>query len=379
MINEGHPSIKEGHILVVDDSPLYLEMMQHTLQTQGHRPVLARSGTAALQLLSPCIDLVLLDVHMPDMDGFEVTRRIRKNPEYGDVPIIMVTALASQEDRLDAVEAGANDFLTKPVDNTELKVRTTSLLKMRAAQNVIKRHQTELEVLVRERTAELQETLNFLVSAEQQAQQAYRETTERLVIAAEYKDQHTAAHIHRVRRYCGLLAQLLQLPETQIDLITQASAMHDVGKLGIPDSILTNTGKLTDEERQIMQQHTLIGGRILCNSSSPLLQAGESMALTHHEKWDGSGYPYGLEGEQIPLASRICAIADVFDALTTARPYNPAFSNMQAVTILLEGRAKHFDPLLLDLFLSNMDQVRYIQQCYGLENYGAEEVDHETI
>lgn len=365
-------SIDEGHILVVDNSPLELERMQDTLKAQGHRSVLADSGTAALQLLSPCIDLVLVDIHMPDMNGFEVTRRIRENPEYGDVPIIMVTALSSQEERLDAVEAGANDFLTKPVDHMELRVRTTSLLKMRAAQNVIKRHQTELEVLVRQRTAELHETLDFLVSAELQAQQAYRETTERLVIAAEYKDQHTAAHIHRVRRYCNLLAKLLELPESQIDLITQASAMHDVGKLGIPDTILLNMGKLTEEERYIMQQHTVIGGRILCNSNSPLLQAGESIALTHHEKWDGSGYPYGLENEQIPLASRICAIADVFDALTTARPYKPAFSNARAIQIMLEGREKHFDPTLLDLFLSNMDQVRYIQQCYGLDSYRQE-------
>ena len=355
------------HILIVDDSSLNRELFQALLECQGHTSECAVNGVDALQKLSPDFDLVLMDVQMPDMDGYEATRRIRQMPEYADLPVIMVTALSSKEDRLCAVQAGANDFIAKPVDRTELQVRMASLLKMKRAQDALKRQHAELEVLVQQRTAELQDALNFLVVSEMEAQQAHRDTIDRLVVAAEYRDENTALHVQRVSQYCVLLAQLLQMGEEEVEIVRQASAMHDVGKIGVPDSVLLKPGRLTPEERQVMEQHTLIGARILGNSSSHLLQAGEAIALTHHEKWDGSGYPHGLAGEEIPLYARICAVADVFDALTTSRSYKPAFPNERALEIMREGRGKHFDPTLLDLFLNSMSHVEAIQQCYGLE------------
>ncbi len=356
-----------GHILIVDDSPLNRELLQVLLECQGHTSEKAVNGADALQKLSGRVDLVLMDVQMPDMDGYEATRRLRQMPGYADLPVIMCTAMAAREDRIKAVEAGASDFIAKPVDKTELQVRVTSMLKMKRVQDALKRQHADLEAQVQQRTAELQDALNFLVVSEMEAQQAHRDTIDRLIVASEYRDENTALHVQRVSQYCVLLAQLLHIDEEEVEVIRQASAMHDVGKIGVPDSILLKPGKLTPEERQIMEQHTIIGARILGNSSSHLLQAGEAIALTHHEKWDGSGYPHGLEGEEIPLYARICAIADVFDALTTSRSYKPAFPNDHALQILIEGRGKHFDPRLLDLFLGSMAHVEAIQQCYGLE------------
>jgi putative two-component system response regulator len=348
----------------VDDEELNRELLQGMVECLGHESEIARDGREALARLSPAIDLVLLDVMMPGMDGLEVARRIRTDPEYGDLPIVMVTALADKADRLRAVEAGANDFIAKPVDRTELRVRTTSLLKMKAAQDAVKRHRAELETLVQTRTTALRLALTEVVDAHQETHQAHLDTIHRLGMAAECRDGQTAAHLERVGRYCALLARRLGLPEREVEILRHASLLHDVGKIGTPDAILRKPGPLTAAERELMQQHTLIGASLLRDSASEFLRAGESIVLSHHEKWDGSGYPNGLKGEEIPLYGRICAAADVFDALTSRRSYKEPFSNEEAYEILRSGRESHFDPRIVDLFFAHLDEIVAIQQQY---------------
>lgn len=349
-------------LLIVDDEAPNRDLLEALAEALGHEPELARDGVEALAKIKLDVDLVLLDVMMPGMDGFEVARRIRQDPDYGDVPIIMVTALTGMEDRLRAVEAGANDFITKPIDKTELRIRTASLLRMKEAQDLVKRHRRELEETVQRRTSALREALSDMAAAQRRTHEAHLDTLQRLVIAAEFKDDDTAIHLQRMSRYAALLAQKLNLPPGEVELIRLASPMHDVGKIGIPEHILLKPGKFTPDEMERMKQHTHIGSRILTGSSSELLKAGEIIALTHHEKWDGSGYPNGLAGEAIPLWGRISAVADVFDALTSPRPYKPAFPNEKAVQMLQEGRAKHFDPALIDLFLNHLDEAVAIQE-----------------
>ena len=357
-------------ILVVDDEERNRELLEALLASFGHEVEMAGDGIEALAKLSLDIDLVLLDVMMPGMDGFEVAQRIRAEMHAQDLPIIMVTALTSNEDRLRAVEAGANDFIAKPIDQTELHVRTTSLLKMKESQDAVRQYQAELEQKVEARTAALRKTLDEVVEARRKTHEAHLDTIRRLVLAAEYKDRNTAAHIQRISHYCELLAQELHLLPNDIETIRIASPMHDVGKMSIPDAILLKPGKLAAEEWGVMKRHTTAGAYILNDSPSELLQAGSIIAHSHHEKWDGSGYPHGVAGEEIPLRGRICAIADVFDALTSERPYKKAFPEQTALTMMQEGRGRHFDPDLLDLFVEQFDSVVEIRQAFS--NGGAD-------
>jgi putative two-component system response regulator len=354
---EGQPA----RILIVDDVELTRNVLQEVLQDLGHDTETASDGYEALAKLKLGFDLVLLDIGLPGMDGFEVARRMRADPEAGEIPIIMVTALNSQQDRVRAIEAGANDFISKPVDVTELRVRSTSLLEIKAARDAVRRQQERLEDLVAQRTESLRRALETLVEAQRAAYHAQLETIHRLALAAEIYDPTTAEHILRVSAYCRILARRLNLSPGEVEVITQASTLHDVGKVGVPGEILRKDGELTRDEWVLMKQHTLIGARILSDSPSELLRAGEVIALAHHEKWDGSGYPHGLAAEEIPLSGRICAVADVFDALTSKRPYKEAFSNRKARRMLLEGRGTHFDPRLVDLFLKDADELERIR------------------
>jgi putative two-component system response regulator len=250
------------------------------------------------------------------------------------------------------------------VDLTELEVRTAALLKTKEAQDALKHHQAELEATVEQRTATLRQALDDMAEAQRQAYQAHLDTIQRLAMAAEYRDEDAAPHIHRMSCYCALLAESLRWPPGEVEILKHASLLHDVGKIGIPDAILLKPGKLEEEEWEIMKQHTTLGARILRGSPSKFLQAGEVIAWTHHEKWDGTGYPRGLAQEDIPLMGRICAVADVFDALTSVRPYKKAFPNEKAYQILREGRGTHFDPQLVDRFLEHLEEVVAIQEQY---------------
>ncbi len=349
-------------ILVVDDDRLNRRVLTGMLGGLGHEVVQATSGQEALSLLDESIDLVLTDVMMPGLDGFATTRAIRQTPGYAELPIIIVTTLDSRQDRLKAVEAGANDFIAKPMDLMEVRVRTASLLRMKESRDALHRYQADLEEMVRVRTRALEVAMENLREQQQSTTAAYLEAIHCLSSAAEYKDEETAAHIVRIGRMSETMALLLGLPAEEAQLLRNAAPMHDVGKIGVPDAILLKPGKLTDEEWVVMRQHAEIGARILAQANSELMQAGAIIARSHHEKWNGSGYPAGLAGTDIPLYGRICAVVDVFDALTSRRPYKEPFSIEKAQEIMREGRGSHFDPDLLDLFLDNISAFVAIKE-----------------
>ena len=359
-----HITRRPERILVIDDDAGIRRITQMLVEGMGHRVEAASDGMEGLEKLKLGVDLVLLDVVMPGIDGFDVCRRIRQDLHGKDVPVIMVTSLETKEHRLQAVEAGANDFITKPVDETELRIRCASALKMKAAQDQLKMYQSHLEEIVEERTRALREALEKMAEAQQLTYQAQLETVERLAILAEYKDKVTARHIQRMSEYCAVIARGMNLPESEVELILHASRMHDVGKVAMPESILRKPGSLDQQEWVVMRQHSTIGSAILDNSSSKILQAGRIIAQNHHERWDGSGYPNGLAANDIPLWGRICAVGDVFDAVTSERPYKPAFENEEALKILQDGRGKHFDPRVVDVFFECLPEILAIQAKY---------------
>lgn len=342
--------MKKAKILIVDDEPQNILLLRYMLDQVGHSVKAANSGKEALAFLDGSFDLVLSDIMMPEMDGYSLVQAIRQNPDLHDIPIIMVTSLSARIHRLKAVEAGANDFITKPIDRLELLVRTNSLLRQKAQLDQIKEFQTELQGMVDARTEQLHQALRNL-------DKAHIETIQHLSAAAEYRDEDTAGHIKRISAFSALIAHRMGLVKEEVDLIRVSSPMHDVGKIGIPDAILLKPGKLEPDEWEIMKMHTDIGGNILCAGTSEYLNMGAIIALSHHEKWDGSGYPAGISGEDIPLPGRICAVADVFDALTSKRPYKEAFPVPKALTTMREGRGKHFDPRVLDVFLECIDEI----------------------
>jgi len=363
---------KPRRILIVDDEAPNRFVLAEMVRDLGHEVEEVEDGVAALAMVKLDIDLVLCDVNMPGMDGFEVVRRIREDAETADLPIIQVTAVADRDARLRAVKAGANDFIAKPVELTELRVRLGAQLRIKEQRDALRQYQGELERKVEQRTTQLREALDEMASAQRQTHQAHLDTIRRLAIAAEYKDEDTADHIDRMSGYCELLARGLNLPPGEVETILHASPMHDVGKMGIPDGILLKPGRLDDEEWRVMQTHTTVGARILEGSDSALLEAGRVIALSHHERWDGTGYPNGLSGDAIPLSGRLCAVADIFDALTSERPYKKAFPNEDAYEIIREGRGQHFDPQLVDIFFANVGEVEAIQAQHQPRDAAAE-------
>jgi putative two-component system response regulator len=359
------PSPPDGigrkRVLVIDDDDGIRKITRMLVEEIGHDVEAAADGLEGLAKLQLGVDLVLLDVVMPGLDGFDVCRRIRQDPAGRDVPVIMVTSLETREHRLHAVEAGANDFIAKPVDVTELRIRSTSLLRLKVAQDELRRYHSHLEEMCESRTASLRTALETVAEAQRLAYQAQLETVERLAILAEYKDKVTSRHIQRMSEYCAVIARGLDLPAEEVELILHASRMHDVGKIAVPEAILCKPSSLDAQEWTVMRQHSAIGSAILDNSTSEILQAGRVMALYHHERWDGGGYPSGIAGQDIPLWGRICAVGDVFDAVTSERPYKPAFPNEEALEILRRGRGKHFDPRVVDAFFECLDDILAIQ------------------
>jgi putative two-component system response regulator len=334
-------------ILVVDDDPINRKVLSRYLIGMGHTTVLAESGPEALSLLTPKVDLILSDIVMPEMDGYELVRIIRAEPLWDDIPVVMVTTLGDKEARLEAVQAGAIDYINKPLDELELRIRVAATLRTKEKADEVRRFQSELTSMVEDRTLALRTALMKL-------KEASLDVVHRLCSAAESKDTDTGTHLLRISDYCGAIAARLGLSEEEVELIRHASPMHDIGKIAVPDAVLMKPGPLDETEWQMMRQHPLHGARILSNPTNSLLVAGEQIARTHHERFDGSGYPNGLCGTDIPLFGRICAVADVFDALTTKRPYKEAFPMEQAVKIMVAGRGSHFDPQVLDVFLGHL-------------------------
>ena len=356
---------EKRRILVVDDEERNLRLMEAMLAPLGHDVSLARNGREALELAErENVDLILLDVMMPEMDGFEAATRLRERDKTRQVPIVMVTALRDVEHRVRALEVGADDFLSKPVDGTELEARVRSLLKVKAYNDHMRDYQRELEAEVAKRTDELRLAYASL-------KEASLDTIIRLSRAAEYKDDDTGAHVLRMSHYAAVVARALGEHEKSVDELLHAAPMHDVGKIGIPDRILLKPGRLDDDEWKIMRRHCQFGRKILEGANNDVMRLAETVAFTHHEKWDGSGYPRGSKGDDIPRAGRIVAIADVFDALTSRRPYKEPFSLDRSFTILKEGRGAHFEPDVVDAFFSVESEILAIKSKYMDEGFGS--------
>ena len=352
-------------IMAVDDELKNLALLEAILIPLGYDMEKARSGEEALAKIqeSPP-DMILLDIMMPDMTGYEVCKRLKGEESTQVIPIVMIISLVDKESKVRGIEAGADDFLTKPVDKIELMARVKNLLKVKEYNDSIKDWSQMLQDKVIEQTAMLRESFEQLEEAHAKLEKAHLDTICRLSITAEYKDEDTANHIRRMSNYAGVVAKNMKLPEEQVQLIINAAPMHDVGKIGIPDHILLKPGMLTPEEWTIMKSHTLIGGRILENADDDLIQAGQIITLSHHEKWDGTGYPEGLKGEYIPLMGRITAIADVFDALTSKRPYKSPMSNEKAFGIIEDTNSIHFDPEVGKAFFRGIDEILFAQKHY---------------
>lgn len=350
-------------LLVVDDQPQNIELLEAYLIPQGYEVIPATSGNEALHVLSNNdIDLILLDVMMPGMNGFELTKSIRQNDVFQHLPIILVTALHESEDRIKGIDAGCDDFISKPLDRNELLARIRSLLKVKAYNDLKMNYQKKLESEVNLRTEEIKEALESIKAAS-------IETIHRLSVASEYKDVGTGRHIQRMSMYSAALARQIGLDERTTELILYAAPMHDLGKIGIPDRILLKPGRLDASEWAIMKMHPVIGAEILSGSAAEIIQYGETIARYHHEKWDGSGYPYGLKGEAIPLICRIVAVADVFDALISERPYKHAYPIEKALSIIQEGKGIHFDPQIGDALLVILDELLAIKNQIVYEDH----------
>jgi putative two-component system response regulator len=369
-------------ILIVDDEPANVLVLEQLLELAGYRDVRSTTDPTQVEALYRAYrpDLIVLDLHMPVLDGFQVMQRLSGLIDPDDyVPILMLTADASQKSKRAALERGAKDFVTKPFDHAEVLARVANLLDTRSLQLQLRRHNERLEQQVLERTAELRHAIARLQLAETDLRLAQEETIHRLSLAAEYRDDETSRHIERMSRYCAILAARAGYDERHSELLRIASKMHDIGKLAIPDAILLKPGKLTTEEFEVMRGHPEIGHQILQGSKSELASTGATVAWTHHEKIDGTGYPRGLRGDAIPLAGRIAAIADVYDALTTDRVYRKAFPLADALSIMRQGRGTHFDADLLDVFLDSLDSVLAAKDQFAEMGYRSDEAIEISI
>ena len=353
----GH-SMQKINILAVDDEPFNLDLIELAFMDDPRVNLIkAVHGRDALEKLPTAnADVILLDLRMPVMDGFETLQKIKSDPLFSKIPVIIVTA--NKEEKHKALKLDANDFLAKPVDTEELKLRTYNYVKLYKNQIELERLNSNLDQLVQERTLQLEKALEF-------AQKTEYEISLRLGRASEYRDLETGMHTKRMSHYSALLAKLHGMNAQEEQLILYASPLHDIGKIGIPDAILLKPGKLDESEFRLMQQHATIGGLMLKDGDEyPIIKAGRIIATQHHEKYDGSGYPNKIKGEEIHLYARIVSIADVFDALSSKRVYKDAFPLEKTLQIMSEGRGTHFDPFLIDLFIANIDQFLEIQKLF---------------
>jgi len=339
-------------VLIVDDAEINLVLFDALVKRMNNSQSVAFSKAAeGLDWAqSHDFDMAIVDYMMPEIDGIEFIRRLRASPGKEDVPVLMITANDQKQVRYRALDAGASDFLTKPVDKIEFMARSGNLLQLGDSRKKLADHAAWLAEEVRKATFEIIER--------------ERETVIRLSKAAEYRDPETGAHILRMAHYSELISAAMGLPKTEQELLLEAAPMHDIGKVGIADVILLKPGRLTTEEFEIMKQHAVFGYEILKGSASKVLQAGAEIAHAHHEKFDGSGYPRGLVGQDIPIFSRIVAVADVFDALTSERPYKKAWNLDRAAEHIRTCAGRHFDPRCVDAFFDQWDKVLAVRHSF---------------
>lgn len=345
--------LAKAKILIIDDERANVQILERLLRGSGFENIMSitdgHEAVSAFQLYRP--DLIMLDLKMPNCDGFEVMANLKNSVKNDYLPILILTAQRDQPTRLRALESGAKDFLNKPFDLAEGLTRICNMLEVRLLHNQVRDQNKILEDKVHLRTLELEETRLDIIH--------------RLGRASEYRDNDTGMHVVRMSQLCGQMGRYLGMTERECQLLIHASPMHDVGKIGIPDYILLKPGKLSDVEWAVMKTHAAIGGEILAGGTSDLIQSAQTIALTHHEKWDGSGYPNGVKGEGIPLIGRIVGLCDVFDALTSNRPYKRAWPVKDAMAEIESKSGIHFDRHLVNIFKKNLSEMVSISQSFA--------------
>jgi len=341
--------MKKARILIIDDQKLHTLFLEKILKEAGYQQIKClvdpMKAIATAKEFQP--DLIVLDLIMPQLDGFQVMQQMQQFRESHYLPILVLSSDKSSDTRLRALQSGATDLLNKPYENVEILFRIKNMVEMRILHMQVEDQNRSLELKVQDRTKELRESQLDIIR--------------RLAQAAEFRDNETGIHIIRMSQYCAKFAAALGMDPQQCDLILTASPLHDIGKIGIPDSILLKPDKLTPEEFETMKTHTVIGAKLLAGSNSPIMKMAQQIALTHHEKWDGTGYPHQLKGKQIPLVGQLCSICDVFDALTSARPYKKAWSTDEAVSEIIKQKDRQFNPQLVDRFVSILPEIEVIK------------------
>jgi len=332
-------------ILIVDDTPVNIRVLVEALK-DDYKLSIATNGKVALNyaMADQPPDLVLLDIMMPELDGYEVCKRLKEQEKTKEIPIIFITAMSQEQNETQGLEMGAVDYIVKPINQKIVQARVRTHLEL-------KKHRDHLSELVQEKTAEILESKLDIIN--------------RLARAAEYRDNETGMHVIRMSHYTSILSKAAGLDDVACEQIFHAASMHDVGKIGIPDKILLKPARLTDGEFAHMKSHTIIGGRLLEGGNSDLLRMAYDIAMSHHEKWNGTGYPKGLSGEDIPIEGRISAVCDVFDALTSERPYKKEWPLQDAIDEIVGQKGAHFEPRLVDLFVKNLDEILVVKKQFA--------------
>jgi len=365
-------SVRAAKIMIIDDEQLVIKVVKRYLSAEGYANFVSVSDSklAIETICEEQPDVILSDINMPDVTGLDILRIRQKNPELTSIPVLILSASSEQTVKREALELGATDFLAKPVDPSDLSLRVQNALIVKRHHDHLANYAMDLENQVRKRTQQLEHSREQVIHC--------------LARAAEYRDNETGEHIIRVGKYCRVIAEELGYPEAYCREIELAAQLHDVGKIGIPDSVLLNPGRLTSEEFDVMKTHCGVGleimeplsegdkdrvrrhassgGFIMDSVDSPMLELAATIARTHHEKWDGTGYPSKLAGEAIPIEGRICCVADVYDALCSERPYKPKFPLKKCLEIMLSERGTRFDPRVLDAFFTRFEQIEEIRR-----------------